>query len=250
MLASTNVLAALCIASCTRMGILTDFFNKPYGLRTVSTDTTDTQDESAESASPAEATDVSEEQAGADATKGPDTGKTVSEASISEEAAQRIADLEEQLESAQEERDAAKDKFLRKAAELENFRRRMERETRRRYANGQADVIKSILGVLDDMGRTMEAADELKEKQDAETAYESLKGGIEMVHKKFLDDLSGLGVERIDAEGEPFDESLHEAMMQQPAPDDVEPGTVLNEVQAGYRMGDRVIRHSRVIVAT
>ena len=126
----------------------------------------------------------------------------------------------------------------------------MERETRRRYTNGQVDVVKTVLGVLDDMGRTMEAANDLNEKQDAETAYESLKGGIEMVYKKFLDELSGLGVERIDAEGEPFDESLHEAMMQQPAPDNVEPGTVLNEVQSGYRLGDRVIRHSRVIVAT
>lgn len=232
------------------MGILTDFFNKPYGLRTVSTDTTDTQDESAESAPSAETPDSPNDPQEVTATEGSENETAGPDTEMSDEAAERIADLEEKLASAQEERDAAKDKFLRKAAELENFRRRMERETRRRYANGQADVVKTILGVLDDMGRTMEAADELKEKQDAETAYESLKGGIEMVHKKFLDDLSGLGVERIDAEGEPFDESLHEAMMQQPAPDDVEPGTVLNEVQAGYRMGDRVIRHSRVIVAT
>jgi len=232
------------------MGILTDFFNKPYGLRTVSTDTTNTQDESADSAPSGETPDAFEEQEGASATEVSDRETSGPEANISDEAAERISDLEEKLASAQEERDAAKDKFLRKAAELENFRRRMERETRRRYANGQADVVKTILGVLDDMGRTMEAADELKEKQDVATAYESLKGGIEMVHKKFLDDLSGLGVERIDAEGKPFDESLHEAMMQQPAPENVEPGTVLNEVQAGYRMGDRVIRHSRVIVAT
>ncbi len=235
------------------MGILTDLFNKPYGIRTVSTDTTDTRDESAEFDSADEAPNAANEQGSTSATEdasGGDTAGGNADAEMSDEAAQRIAELEEKLASVQNERDAANDKFLRKAAELENFRRRMERETRRRYANGQADVIKSILGVLDDMGRTMDAAEELKEKQNAKTAYESLKGGIEMVHKKFLDDLFGLGVERIDAEGEPFDESLHEAMMQQPAPDDVEPGTVLNEVQAGYRMGDRVIRHSLVIVAT
>jgi len=165
-------------------------------------------------------------------------------------ASQRVTQLEEELSALQEERDAINDKFLRKAAELENFRRRMERESTRRYKAGQIDVVKAVLGVLDDMGRSMDAAEELRDKQDAETAYESLKGGIEMVHSRFLDDLESLGVERIDAEGEAFDEALHEAMMQQPAPDDVEPGTVLNEVQAGYRMGDRVIRHSRVIVAT
>jgi molecular chaperone GrpE len=168
---------------------------------------------------------------------------------LSAEAAGRIDDLRDELASVQKERDEINEKYLRKAAELENFRRRMERENTRRYSAGQVDVVKAMLGVLDDMGRSMDAAEELREKQDAETAYESLRGGVDMVYRKFIDELENLGVERIDAEGEPFDESLHEAMMQQPAPEDVEPGTVLNEVQAGYRMGERVIRHSRVIVA-
>lgn len=164
--------------------------------------------------------------------------------------AARIEELEEELASVRSDLDEANEKHLRKAAELENFRRRMERETSRRYTAGQVDVVKAMLGVLDDMGRSMDAAEELKEKQDAETAYDSLRGGVEMVYRKFSDELQNLGVERIDAEGEPFDESLHEAMMQQPAPEGVEPGTVINEVQAGYKMGDRVIRHSRVIVAS
>lgn len=165
------------------------------------------------------------------------------------DAAGRIEELQAELASVQKELDEINEKYLRKAAELENFRRRMERENTRRYSAGQVDVVKAMLGVLDDMGRSMDAAEELREKQDAETAYESLRGGVDMVYRKFIDELENLGVERIDAEGEPFDESLHEAMMQQPAPEGVEPGTVLNEVQAGYRMGERVIRHSRVIVA-
>jgi molecular chaperone GrpE len=168
---------------------------------------------------------------------------------LSADAAGRIEELQDELASVQNELDEINEKYLRKAAELENFRRRMERENTRRYTAGQVDVVKAMLGVLDDMGRSMDAAEELREKQDAETAYESLRGGVDMVYRKFIDELENLGVERIDAEGEPFDESLHEAMMQQPAPEGVEPGTVLNEVQAGYRMGERVIRHSRVIVA-
>jgi molecular chaperone GrpE len=65
-----------------------------------------------------------------------------------------------------------------------------------------------------------------------------------------VDELNTLGVEPIDAKGEPFNENEHEAMMQQPAPDDVEEGTVLEEIRKGYRMDDQVLRHSRVIVAS
>ncbi|PEN15328.1 nucleotide exchange factor GrpE [Longibacter salinarum] len=169
---------------------------------------------------------------------------------LSVEATERIEELQQELSSVQNELDEVNEKYLRKAAEFENFRRRMDRETTRRYSAGQVDVVKAMLGVLDDMGRSMDASEELAEKQDAEAAYDSLRNGVEMVHRKFVDELQSLGVERIDAEGEPFDESLHEAMMQQPAPEGVEPGTVLTEVQPGYRMGDRVIRHSRVIVAS
>lgn len=161
-----------------------------------------------------------------------------------------VDELRERLASVQDELEEINEKYLRKAAEFENYRRRMDRETRRRYDAGKIDVVKAMLDVLDDLERSVDAAEELKEAQDAETAYESLRGGVDMVHRKFKDALNQIGIERIDAEGDPFDESLHEAMMQQPAPDDVEPGTVLNEVQTGYRMGDRVIRHSRVIVAT
>jgi len=184
-----------------------------------------------------------------DASAPPDDKGADVDADLSVEAAGRIEELQGELASVQNELDEINEKYLRKAAELENFRRRMERENTRRYTAGQVDVVKAMLGVLDDMGRSMDAAEELREKQDAETAYESLRGGVDMVYRKFIDELENLGVERIDAEGEPFDESLHEAMMQQPAPEGVEPGTVLNEVQAGYRMGERVIRHSRVIVA-
>ena len=71
-----------------------------------------------------------------------------------------------------------------------------------------------------------------------------------MVFDKFVTELQGIGVEAIEAEGEPFNEELHEAMMQQPAPDDVEEGTVLQEIRRGYRLDDQVLRHSRVIVAS
>lgn len=157
--------------------------------------------------------------------------------------------LKEQIEAVKAERDEINERLLRTAAELENYKRRTEREKRRRYKAGKVDVIRTMLEVLDDFERSMDAAASLDEADDPAEAYESLKSGVEMVFRKFRDELSKLGVEPIEAEGEPFDESLHEAMMQQPT-DEAEPGTVVHEVRTGYTMGDRVLRHSRVIVAS
>lgn len=158
-------------------------------------------------------------------------------------------DLQARLERLEDEKAQLNDRLLRTAAEFENFRRRSQKQKERRYEAGKVDAIRSMLDVLDDFERSVDAADQMEEVQDLETAYASLKGGIEMVVQKFRDELKGLGVTPIEAEGEPFDEAVHEAMMQQPASDDTEPGTVVQEIRKGYRLNDRVIRHSRVIVA-
>lgn len=162
---------------------------------------------------------------------------------------EKVEELAERVEALEEERDELNDRVLRKAAEFENYRRRMDREKKRRYEAGMLDVIEPVLEVLDDFERSIDAAEELQDSQDAEKAYESLKGGVEMVFRKFRDTLENLDVEPIEAEDEPFDEELHEAMMRQPS-EEAEPGTVLQEIRKGYRMGDRVIRHSRVVVAS
>ena len=164
------------------------------------------------------------------------------------EPAGEVEQLTREMEELKAERDEINEKLLRKAAEFENFRKRMSEEKRRRYEAGKVDVVRPILEVLDDFERSLDAASDLDAESDPETAYESLKGGVEMVYRKFLDELKGMGVEPIDAEGEPFDEAYHEAMMRQPT-DDADPGTVVQEIRKGYVMGDRVIRHSRVIVA-
>jgi len=160
----------------------------------------------------------------------------------------RVADLEEKVDELKSERDQLNEKLLRKAAEFDNYRRRMDREQKRRYEAGKVDVIEPLLEVVDDFERSLDAAQDLEGTEDPEAAYSSLKGGVEMVFRKLRDTLETLGVEPIDAEGHPFDETVHEAMMRQPT-NDVEPGTVLQEVRRGYRMGDRIVRHSRVVVA-
>lgn len=192
-------------------------------------------------------TNESTQDADASDAEAPDQASDV-ENEPEQQAPEEVERLQEELEELKEERDELNDRLLRKAAEFENFRRRMDREKKRRREAGKVTVIESMLEVLDDFERSLEAARDLEDAEDAETAYESLKGGVEMVFRKFRDQLESLGVEPIEAEGEPFDEQLHEAMMRQPS-DEAEPGTVLQEIRKGYAMDDRVIRHSRVVVA-
>ena len=145
---------------------------------------------------------------------------------------------------------AERAELLRKVAEFQNYRRRTQQEKEQLVELGKAAVIEQLLDPIDDLQRTLDASEESAEGESgAVSELRSLKDGVGLVHRKFLDELKRLGVHPIEAVGEAFDESLHEAVMQQPADEDVEPGTIVHEVRRGYRMGDRVIRHSRVVVA-
>lgn len=159
------------------------------------------------------------------------------------ETADDTSDLTAELQQAREQ-------VLRQAAEFQNYRRRMEREYATQLQRGRIQVIEPMLDVLDDFRRSLDAAEQVAEQNEGGAAYEALKAGVELVYQNFSDVLKKLGVEYIEAVGQPFDENLHEALMQQPAPEGTEPGTVLAEMQRGYRLGDRVLRHSRVIVAS
>ena len=200
--------------------------------------------ETTEQAVPSEAAEVPETSASdtSDANAETDAVDSPPEEQTEEEA------LRETIAQLEEENKELNNRLLRTAAELDNVRRRAKRDKKRRYRAGKVDAIRTLLGVLDDFERSVDAADQMEDVQDVESAYTSLKGGTEMVLQKFRDELKSLGVTPIQAEGEPFDEELHEAMMRQPMAD-VEPGTVVQEVRKGYRLGDRVIRYSRVIVA-
>ena len=142
-----------------------------------------------------------------------------------------------------------KETVLRQAAEFQNYKRRMDKAQIDAVTIGKTAVIQRLLDVLDDLGRSLDAADSESESGENQS-NEALRDGVRLVFQKFQDELSRLGVEPIVAEGVPFNEDEHEAMMQQPAPENVAPGTVLHELQKGYRMGDRILRHSKVVVAT
>ncbi|NNE36300.1 MAG: nucleotide exchange factor GrpE [Rhodothermales bacterium] len=144
-----------------------------------------------------------------------------------------------------------KDQLLRITAEFQNYRRRTEQSRIQDTALGKSIVLQQILGVFDDLGRSLDAAKDLAGNQDVDvkSSYEALRSGMNLVYKNFTDELKRLGLTEIEAVGHEFDEALHEALMQQPGGDGVEPGTIISEVQKGYMFGDRVLRHSKVIVA-
>jgi len=144
------------------------------------------------------------------------------------------------------------DQLLRRAAEFQNYRRRTETQLASARRDGIAEAAGPLLDVYDDLRRSLDAAAAAAEDAalgGVEPSFDALRDGVELVHRKFGDALGALGIEEIAAAGHAFDEALHEAVMQQPAPAGVQPGTVIAELQRGYRMGDRVLRHARVVVA-
>ncbi len=148
----------------------------------------------------------------------------------------RIEELEQELA-------AAKDGMLRKAAELENVRKRVQRERVQLFEEAKAGALEDFMPIADDLIRTLKAAEE-SEIED------SFLEGVQMVADKFKTVLEKHGVERIDQTGIPFDVNLHDAMLKQPAPDeDTESDTVLQILDSGYKIGNRTIRHAKVIVS-
>ena len=177
--------------------------------------------------------------------------KNQEEEASEEAAAPEKGDRPADTEALRNELRETKERLLRQIAEFQNYRRRTEQEKNTLIQAGKVQVIQQMLELVDDFARSMDAAKLLEENQDdVPPMYSSLKDGVVMIYEKLQRELKRLGVEPIEAVGQPFNENEHEAMMQQPAPDDTAAGTVLNEIQKGYRMGERVLRHSKVIVAT
>ena len=143
------------------------------------------------------------------------------------------------LKEAQAQIDELEDRLLRLTAEYDNFRKRAQREKNeaRQFANQH--LLEKQLPVLDNFEMALTAA------KDADPA---IRDGLQMIYDQFVGVLKDAGVEPIDAEGEPFDPNIHEAISQQETTD-VEEGTVVQQVQRGYKLNDRLVRPARVIVA-
>jgi molecular chaperone GrpE len=155
----------------------------------------------------------------------------------------RIAELVEQLARENAE---YKDKVLRTLAEMENLRRRTEREVTEARLYGVTSFARDTLGVADNMNRALKQLDSgLREKADA--GIKALLDGVELTERELLNVLEKHGVRRFEPQGEKFDPNLHQAMYETPDPS-VPAGTVAQVVQAGYMIGERVLRPAMVAV--
>jgi molecular chaperone GrpE len=131
------------------------------------------------------------------------------------------------------------DRLLRLAADFDNYKKRAARERAEYVAQANERLLKELLPILDDLERALQAAEQHEEAQ--------LEEGVALVHKSLVSLLERNGVSEIAADGK-FDPHVHEALLAQPA-EDKEQGDVVDVLQKGYKLGDRVVRPARVIVA-
>jgi molecular chaperone GrpE len=145
---------------------------------------------------------------------------------------------EEELVALRRERDEYLDALQRLKAEFDNYRKRTAREQADLVTRANERLVKELLPVLDDLGRALVAAEEHEEA--------ALEDGVKLVHRSFADLLRREGLVEIETDGR-FDPHVHEALLSQPS--EAEEGSVTEVVQKGYKLGDRVLRPARVVVA-
>lgn len=157
------------------------------------------------------------------------------------EAAGDVDTLRGKLEEAQKAAEAYKDQLLRKAADFENYKRRVEADFANLIRSANEGLIASLLPILDDLIRSLRLG---KEQKD----YEAFYKGVELIHAKLARILEGHGLAPFESAGKPFDVDYHDALLQVPR-NDVAPHTVIEEVERGYKLHDKVLRHAKVIVS-
>ena len=151
------------------------------------------------------------------------------------------AEEKDPLVKAQEEIEELKDKWLRSVAEFENYRKRTLKERAELILNGGEKVITAILPILDDMERAIENGAKTDDP-------EVLREGMTLIHQKFLKILEAQGVSKIESKDADFDTDVHEAVAMVPGMGNDKKGKVIDCLQEGYKLNDKVIRHAKVAV--
>jgi molecular chaperone GrpE len=148
------------------------------------------------------------------------------------------AELEERLAEVERERDEYLNDLKRVAADFENYRKRVARDQEGLVARAHERLVKELLPVLDDLERALEAAAQHEEAK--------LEEGVRLVHRELVEALAREGLVEVETDGQ-FDPHVHEALLSQPS--EQEDGSVMEVLQKGYRLGDRVLRPARVVVS-
>jgi len=182
----------------------------------------------------------SNQKAGADASGKEDDADTTAQKDDNDSPENaNVTEEKNPLDEAKEEIAALKDKFLRTVAEFENYKKRTLKEKTELILNGGEKTITAILPVLDDFERAL--ADKTEDPA-------AIKEGMELIFKKFIKTLESLGVKKIETEDKTFDVDFHEAIAMVPGVGDDKKGKVIDCVQTGYTLNDKVIRHAKVAV--
>lgn len=145
------------------------------------------------------------------------------------------------LDAAKAEIAELKDKYLRLYADFENFRRRTAKEKLEMISGASADTVKLILPIVDDFERA-------KVSFDSSTEIEALKEGVDLIYTKLYKALESKGLKAMESKGADFDAEIHESIAQFPAPSEDLKGKVIDEIEKGYYLNDKVIRYAKVIV--
>ena len=168
---------------------------------------------------------------------------TETEAPETTETSESTENTEEKdpLEAAQEEIEQLKTQILYKTAEFDNYRKRTLKEKAELILNGGEKTVSAILPVIDDMERAIENGSKTEDPA-------VLREGMELIYHKFMKTLEGLGVKKIETEDADFDTDLHEAVAMVPGMGDDKKGKVIDCLQTGYQLNEKVIRHAKVAV--
>lgn len=158
------------------------------------------------------------------------------------QAEQEVNTLENQVVELQAQVDKEKKEYLFLAAEFDNYRKRTLREKAEIIKNGGENVLKGLLPIVDDFERGLKAA-------DTDSDSKAVLEGMTLIYNKLIKFLESMGVKEMASTGEPFNSDLHEAIAQVPAPTEDMKGKVLDTVQKGYLINDKVLRHAKVAVA-
>ena len=149
--------------------------------------------------------------------------------------------LAQELDKANEQIEEQKDKYLRLSAEFDNYRKRTMKEKAELILNGGEKSISSILPIVDDFERALK-------NMETATDVAAVKEGVELIYNKFMSVLGQNGVKVIETKEQPLDTDYHEAIAVIPAPNEALKGKILDCVQTGYILNDKVIRHAKVVV--
>ena len=152
-----------------------------------------------------------------------------------------LEDLQKEIEELKQKNEELKDKHLRLFADFDNYKKRTAKEKTDIQKNASEDVLKDLLPIIDDFERAIGTAEDAKD-------VDSVREGMRLIYQKMMKTLEHKGLQSMESQGKEFDSEYHEAVSEIPAPSDDQKGKVMDEIEKGYYLNDKIIRFAKVVV--